>query len=230
MHVKKLVALGAAALAVVLAPSAALGAAGTKVSVRVEGVSRTLLAPTVVQTHRGWITKDGTPRGKCPETSAAGALDVATHHKWAGNYETGVGLEVTSIFGEAHTFASKKYFWEIFVNNRPASVGACAQKLHKGDKLLFAAVSQTGSAYPIAIRAPRTATAGHRFNVKVVWFNAKGRAKPLAGAVVSLHGKSVKTKANGTVGITWSSPGTIVIHASDRGDVRAVPARVKVTT
>jgi hypothetical protein len=230
MHVKKLVALGAAALAVVLAPSAALGAAGTKVNVRVEGASKTLLAPTSVQTHTGWITKDGTPRGQCPETSAAGALDVATHHKWGGNYETGLGLEVTSIFGETHTFASKKDFWEIFVNNRPASVGGCAQKLHKGDHLLFAAVSQKGIAYPIAIRAPRTATAGRRFNVKVVYFNAKGHARPLAAAVVSLHGKSVKTKANGIVGITESSPGTVVIHASHAGDVRAVPARVKVST
>jgi hypothetical protein len=229
MHVKKLVALGATAITVVLAPSAALGAAGTKVNVRVEGASKTLLAPTSVQTHTGWITKDRTPRGKCPDTSAAGALDVATHHRWAGSY-TSLGLEITTIFGETHTFASKKDFWEVFVDNRPASVGACEQKLHKGDHLLFAAVSQKGTAYPIAIRAPRTATAGRRFNVKVVYFNAKGHARPLAGAVVSLHGKSVKTKANGIVGITESSPGTVVIHASHAGDVRAVPARVKVTT
>ncbi len=229
MHVKKLVALGAAAVAAVVAPSAALGAASTTVTVRVEGVSKTLLAPTVVKTHSGWITKDGTPTGTCPDASAAGALDVATHHKWGGSYDQQFGLEITSIFGETHTFASKKYFWEVFVNNTPASVGACAQKLHKGTKLLFAAVSQTGTAYPVAIRAPRTATAGHRFNVKVVYFNAKGRAKPLAGAVVGLRGKSVKTKANGTVGITESSPGTIVIRASHPGDVRAVPARVKVT-
>ena len=229
MHVKNLIALCGASIAVVLAPSAALAAAGTKVTVRVEGVSKTLLAPSVVQTHSGWITKNGTPRGSCPDTSAAGALDVATHHRWGGNYETGVGLEITSIFGETHTFASKKYFWEVFVDNRAASVGACEQKLHNGDKLLFAAVSQTGFAYPIAIRAPRSATVGHRFNVKVVWFNAKGVAEPLAGAAVSLHGKSVKTKANGIVGITWGSPGTIAIRASRLGYVRAVPVHVKVT-
>ena len=229
MHVKNLIALCGASIAVVLAPSAALAAAGTKVTVRVEGVSKTLLAPSVVQTHSGWITKNGTTRGSCPDTSAAGALDVATHHRWGGNYETGVGLEITSIFGETHTFASKKYFWEVFVDNRAATVGACEQKLHNGDKLLFAAVSQTGFAYPIAIRAPRSATVGHRFNVKVVWFNAKGVAEPLAGAVVSLHGKSVKTKANGIVGITWGSPGTIAIRASRLGYVRAVPVHVKVT-
>lgn len=228
MHVKKLVALGAASVAVVLAPSVALAAAGTKVTVRVEGLSKTLLAPTAVHTHSGWITKDGTPHGSCPDTSAAGALDVATHHNWAGINDS-FGLEVTSIFGETHTFAAKKDFWEIFIDNKPAESGACALRLHRGTKLLFAAVSQTGTAYPLAIRAPRTAKAGHRFNVKVVWFNAKGHAEPLAGAAVSLHGKGVKTKANGIVGITESSPGTIVIRASHPGDVRAVPARVKVT-
>ncbi len=230
MHVKKLFALGGATIVVILAPSAAFAAGGTKVTVRVEGVSKTLLAPTAVQTHTGWITKDGTPRGKCPETSAAGALDVATHHNWGGSYEKGVGLEVTSIFGETHTFASKKYFWEVFVNNTAATVGACEQKLHKGDQLLFAAVSQKGFAYPMAIRAPRSAAAGHRFNVKVVWFNAKGQAKPLAGAVVSVRGKTVKTKGRGTAAMTWSSPGTVVIHASRPGYVRAAAVRVKVTS
>jgi hypothetical protein len=31
------------------------------------------------------------------------------------------------------------------------------------------------------------------------------------------------------VGITWASPGTIAIRASDPGYVRAVPVRVKVS-
>jgi hypothetical protein len=228
MHVKKLFALGGATIAVILAPSAALAAGGSKVTVRVEGLSRTLLAPTTVQTHSGWITKDGIPRGKCPETSGAGALDVATHRKWAGTYDQ-FGLEVTSIFGETHTFSSK-YFWEIFVNNEAASKGACSQKLHKGVQLLFAAVPQKGTEYPMAIQAPRSATTGHRFNVKVVWFNAKGQAKPLAGAVVSVRGKTVKTKGRGTVAMTWSSPGTVVIHASRPGYIRAAAVRVKVAS
>ncbi len=227
VDVNKLIALCGATVAVMLAPSAALGAAGTKVTVRIEGVNKTLLAPTAVQTQRGWITKGGTPRGTCPKTSAAGALDVAAHHDWRGSYDPTQGLEITSILGETHTFASLRDFWEIFVNNRAATAGACALKLHRGDQLLFAAVSQKTIAYPIAIRAPRTATVGHRFNVKVVWFNAKGVAKPLSGAGVSVHGRRVRTRTNGIVGITWGSAGTIVIRASRRGYVRAVPARVQ---
>jgi hypothetical protein len=229
MHVKKLIALCGATVAVVLVPSAALAAAGTKVTVRIEGTNKTLLASRAVQTHGGWITKDGTPRGSCPATSAAGALDVATHHNWSGKYDSSLGgLEIFSIFGERHTFSSP-YFWEIFVNNRPGT-GACAQKLHRGDQLLFAAVSQKGIAYPTAIRSPSHATVGHRFTVKVVWFNAKGIAKPLDNAVVSVHGKSVRTKSRGIVQITWGSPGTIVLRAARRGYVRAAPVRVRVSS
>ena len=53
---------------------------------RVEGAGKTLLGPTVVETHSGWITKDGTPKGTAwPDTSATGALDVATRHDWGGS-------------------------------------------------------------------------------------------------------------------------------------------------
>jgi hypothetical protein len=230
MDVKKLIAVCGATAAIVLAPSAALGAAGTKVTVRVEGLNKTLLAQTTVRTHAGWITKGGAPRGACPDASAAGALDVATHHRWSGPYSASVGgIEVFTILGERHTFSSPS-FWELFVNNRAASVGACEQRLHRGDQLLFAAVSQKTIAYPIAIRAPRHATVGHRFDVKVVWFNAKGIAKPLSNAVVIVHGKGVRTNSSGTVGITSGSAGTIVIRAGRAGYVRAAPVRVRVSS
>ena len=96
--------------------------------------------------------------------------------------------------------------------------------------MLFAAVSEKTTAYPIAIRAPRSARAGHRFDVKVVWFNARGIAKPLADAVVSVRGQRVRTQSNGIAGITRSSAGTIVIRASRAGYVRAAPVRVRVSS
>src|SRR5438270_467633 len=105
---------GALLVLACVAPLAA-GAAGPKVSVRVEGKSRTLLDPTPAQTQSGWITKAGTPRGACPATSAAGALDVATHHHWSGAYSSSLGLAITSILGEAHTFSSP-YYWSVWVN------------------------------------------------------------------------------------------------------------------
>jgi hypothetical protein len=218
-----------AAAAVALAPAAiASAAAGTKVTVRIEGTKRTLLATSAVQTHGGWITTGRTPRGACPATSAAGALDVATHHRWDGTYDASLGLEVVSILGERHTFSSRRFFWEIFVDNRPAT-GACLQKLHRGDQLLFAAVSQKTIAYPIAVRAPQHATVGHPFTVKVVWFNAKGIAKPLAGARVTVAGHTMTTTSRGTVQITPASPGALVIKADRENYVRAASVRVSVS-
>lgn len=237
MHLKKLIAL-CGAIAAVLVPvavqaTAATGAPsagrGTTVTIRIEGLKRTLLATATVHTHAGWITKGGTPRGTCPATSAAGAMDAATHHRWGGKYSASVGgLELLSILGEKHAFTSP-FFWEIFVGNRAATVGACELKLHAGEQLLFAAVSQKKAEYPIAIRAPRAARVGRPFTARVVWFNAKGLAKPLAGATVSVNGPRGKTGRRGTVSLVGTRPEVSMIHAAKAGFIRAAPVRVRVS-
>ena len=151
---------GALVIAAVAVPVAFASAAGASssgspatVSVRVEGLTKTLLVPTTVTTHTGSITKGGTPAGTCPATSAAGALDVATHHHWAGYYDTKYeDLEVIGILGESHSFTSKDY-WEVFVDNVAAQAGICGLKLHKGEQLLFAAVPDNGpTEYPLGAR------------------------------------------------------------------------------
>lgn len=79
-------ALLGATLALVLTPAAA--AAATTVTVRVEGASRTLLAPTKVSVpSSGSITKGGAPAGSCPAHSAAGQRSLA------GARVTGTGLK-----------------------------------------------------------------------------------------------------------------------------------------
>src|SRR5437764_1526223 len=129
MYVKKLIALVGASGAVVLAcSSGALAASGANVTVRIEGAKHTLLAPTTVHTHAGWITKDGTKKGACPDTDAAGALEVATHGHWGGVQAPSFGLELTTIFGEKHTFNSPM-FWELFINDKVAQAGICSLKL-----------------------------------------------------------------------------------------------------
>ena len=62
----------------------------------------------------------GRPKGPAPGTSAAGALDVATHGTTGvGALRDQFGLEITSILGETHKFASKQDYWGVFVNNVP---------------------------------------------------------------------------------------------------------------
>jgi hypothetical protein len=227
MNRRNILALAGAITALALAPATAAQAA--KVTVRVEGKTKTLLAPTVVKVGSGSVTKFGAPTGACPAASAQGALDTATHHSWIGTWSTTYGPQyfITSILGESYA-KSKTYYWGIFVNNRYATTGACLIKLHPGDQLLFATEGMSAE-YPIAVIAPAHATIGHRFIVKVVAYNAKGKAKPLAGATVSINGHSGKTDKQGTVPLTPSHAGTFTLLATHAGYIRAAPVTVRVS-
>jgi Domain of unknown function (DUF4430) len=137
MNRKTLAALVGAVVMALAASSAAVAAAdtGPAVSVSVKSLTKTLLKPTTAHGEKGWITKGGTPHGKCSGASAAGALDAATHGRWTGKYFASVGgIFVTSILGVKPTGSD---FWEVVVNGKPASSGICAVKLHAGERLLF---------------------------------------------------------------------------------------------
>jgi hypothetical protein len=241
MNLKKLVALGGASvLLALLSAGAAFAAGGTQVTVRVEGLKQMLLRPTVVRTHSGWITRYGATKGECPATSGQGALDVATHHRWRGTWSTQFGpeYEITSILGETHSFSSK-YYWEIFADNVSATVGGCELKLHRGEQLLFAAVPQTGTEYPLGLTLLSRPQVGRPFKVKVVYYNGRGKPKPLAGATVTAAGISAepiphdrvtaKTDARGIAKLTENRLGLVEITASKRGYVRAAPVNRDVT-
>ena len=122
----------------VAASSVALAAgsgSGPAVTVQIKSLNKTLLKPTAERGVKGWITKGGTPHGKCPGASAAGALDAATHGKWAGKYYASVGgIFVTSILGVKPTGSN---FWSVFVNGKSSSLGVCQIHLRSGEKLLF---------------------------------------------------------------------------------------------
>lgn len=216
MKSSRTIALGGACIALAMTPAVAVASGPTSVNVRIEGQTRTLLPATSVRTRSGSITKGGAPAGACPATTAAGALDVATHHKWQGSYGT-YGLSVTSVLGESHPFTSK-YYWSIFVNGRYASAGICGLKLHRGEQLLFAAVPDKGTEYPIVLSAPAHATTGGAFTVTATSFGAKGAAKPLAG--VSIKGGGV-TNQQGTTTVTAATAGKLHLTASRTGYIRA---------
>ena len=215
----------ATAIAVAVPATGALAAGGTSVTVRVEGKTHTLLEPTVVHTHTGWITAGHVAKGKCKATSGQGALDVATHHRWSGTFSNSLGSYfIKTILGETDNGPS--VYWSIFVNNVSASTGACGITLHRGDQLLFAAAKYPE--YPMAIKSPSTATAGVQFNVTVVYYNAGGKPKPLAGATLTVNGHSGRTNSHGVVPLKASNPGTYFLHAEDAGYIRAAPVRLEV--
>jgi Domain of unknown function (DUF4430) len=131
-----LVLLGVVALACALLAPAALGAGtGPMVTLSIKSLNKTLLRPTTEHGEQGSITKDGTPRGKCPGDTAMGALDVATHGRWTGKYYSSVGgIFVTSILSVKPKGSD---FWELIVNGKVASKGACGVRLARGERLLF---------------------------------------------------------------------------------------------
>jgi hypothetical protein len=218
--------VGVLAASAVGVASGASGASGPKVTVRVEGLSRTLLPPTSTITHSGWI---GAPTHKCPAASVAGALDSATKHGWTGRFQRNLsGYAITSILGETHASTASNV-WKVFVNNVPASKGACSTAVRSGEQLLFAAVPRNGTEYPTAIEAPRSVAVGSTFYVTVVWFNAKGKAKPLAGATLSVAGRSGPTNGRGVVPLTPRHSGTFVLQATHAGYIRPVPVTVHVS-
>jgi hypothetical protein len=208
-------------------------AAATKVSVRVEGTSKTLLpARTVTAPSTGSITKGSTPSGECPATSAAGALTAATHGNWNGTYSSGLGIEVTDILGTTALYDQGSY-WEFFVNDRSATEGVCDTTLKPGEQLLFAQVPAKGKAeLPIVVSAPAKVTAGKPFDVKTFVYTGKGNAsKPVTTAHFSSDGASVKatrTSARGSWRLSESKPGTETLTVSAKGDIRSAAVTVKV--
>jgi hypothetical protein len=227
MSQNRTIAIGAVTSALAFTLSAGALAAGgspTTVTVRVEGKAKTLLAPKSVKTHSGSITKGGAPAGACPATSAQGALDVATKGRWSGTFSTDFNSYfVTQILGD--TESGKKAFWEILVNNVPATTGGCGIALHKGDQLLFAVVPSSGHAYPAALAAPATAHVGQAITVKVSWFNAKGKKAPLAHAKVG----GAVTNSKGVATITPSKTGKLTLQATEKGYIRSAPVTVHVS-
>jgi Domain of unknown function (DUF4430) len=231
-HKKLLAGCGVLFALVVGLASTALAGEPT-VTVRVEGIGKTLLAPTKVMVHPGSITRFGAPKGECSDESAQGALDIATHHRWVGKWSTEFGpeYEITSILGEAHSFSSK-YFWEIYVNNVPATAGACELKLHAGEQLLFAAVSSKTSASPrplVIQDYPKHATVGKAFGLRVFAYTDKGKTVRVKGATVAGDGVHATTNQFAVASITPTKPGNLVLRATKDGFVRSAPITVHIS-
>jgi hypothetical protein len=206
----------------------ALAASSPQVTVRVEGKTHTLLQAKTVHTHAGSIRRGGAPAGACPATSAAGALDVATRHRWRATWFSSLSdFELKTILGDSES--TKKFYWAIWVGNRFATTGACEIKLHRGEQLLFAVDSVAHHEHPLAIRAPRRAVAGKPFAVKVVWFSDAGASRPLAGAHVSAAGVSGVTNSHGIAQVVARHAGELAVGAAGKGYIRAARVRVRVT-
>lgn len=193
------------------------------VTVRVQGVDRTLLAPTAVRIDSGWVTSFGAPAGKCPAASAQGALNAATDGHWFGKWSSEYSeYFVTRILGDLQPGSTD--FWALYVNGRLASTGACDTTAHAGDTILFAAVPSKGrTPEVIGISLPARARVGQSVRARVVYYTPKGVRRPLAGARVRIDGRQLRTNASGrTRALTVRAPGVSRVVATKRGFITGV--------
>jgi hypothetical protein len=206
--------LAAVTCGVVLLLTAAPAAAATKVTVRVEGRMGPLIAREQVTLGSAPVVKDGDPTHACSPTSAAGALDVSSEGDWTGAWTGAFGYRVDRVRGETGAFA-------LFVDDKPAQAGICLTPLHRGARVLLAAVPEGGMLTPLGIRAPTSARRSHPFTVTVVAYGTTGRAKPALGATVYANGSRVgKTNRHGTIRVQGTRAGKVLFYAAKRGRVR----------
>jgi hypothetical protein len=212
--------------------SLARAAAPATVSVRVEGLNQTVLAPTTVTTNGTPVVKDGNPEHTCSGASAAGALEQATGGSWSGEWFGGIGYSVETILGETHAFepgAPANYFWTYWLDNKESSSGICEGELSSGDSVLFfpACFSETEPSScptapnPLGIDAPSVVEAGSPFTVTVTSYsNPTGAASPAVGASVSGGGGEATTDSSGHATLALPSTGNVLLRVSAANAVR----------
>jgi hypothetical protein len=208
----------AATLATVLLTSQA-SAGAAAVTVRVEGTKTTLVVATAVALPSARVTKNGVAADSCAGTSAAGALQLATHGDWAGSWSASYkAYFVTGIDGLSLP-SSGAEFWSFWVNDAPASEGICSYDPKPGDRLLFFpdcyGKSCPKSAGVLGAKAPALAVVGKAFKVTVTAYSdAKGTPSKAVGASVSGGGASATTGADGTASLTFTHAGAVTLKVS----------------
>lgn len=212
------VAIAASAVSLGAAP-AAVASGLPRVSVRVEGKSRTLLRNKVVKPNGKRVRRHG---HSCGGKTLLDPFNLATKGRWSGPYYSGLGFEPTRILGETDSFTKTGSWYELFINNQAATTGLCGLKIRRGQHVLMAAVPATGpKEYPTGIAAPKTARAGVPFTVSVVLYNASGKPHALKGATVTGGALKATTNSKGQATIDTTHIGRVVLRASKAGEIRS---------
>lgn len=236
---KILFAAGAVALA--LAPAASAGTP-SNVSVRVEGLTSTVLPRTAVTTTTAPVSKDGDPAHSCPGTTAVGALELATAGDWSGYWDDAFGQSVERILGEEHPFdpdAERNYYWTFWNNFEYQNAGACATELQEGDEVLFSlgCFGACETPTPMRLSVPGRAAPGQPVEARVTEyalvcdesFNCATEPREAAGATVTAGAVTATTDAAGVARLTLSERGPQGVRATKDGFIPTATEPVCVT-
>jgi Domain of unknown function (DUF4430) len=215
----------AAILALSAAGSSAASTAAKPITLRVEGTTTTLLAATPVKLNSAAVAKDGKSADSCAGTSAAGALEVATHGDWQGTWSASYhSYFLTGIEGQSFPSTGAEY-WAFWVNDVPSSAGICSYHPKPGDSILFFpdcyGKKCPKSAGVLGVKAAAVATVGRPYTVAVTAYSdAKGAPSQADGATIAGGGASGKTKASGIADLTFAQSGRFTLKVTKPNAVR----------
>jgi hypothetical protein len=209
-----------AALALACAPVAA--SAATRATLRIVTPSRTVLgahAPLVGAT-RSYLDDAGTPHALKPNTVmgqlVAGTAFFGLPLDVAFNAQLGGGF-VSSIDGIA---GGSKGFWELFVNDRAATVGAEAATFKAGDEVVWLLDPDFAAPGPFYLDLNVVRRRRGRVTFAVV---KAGGTQPVAavGATIRVNGRILRTAANGRVSVQLRRGRPFQARATMHGAVRS---------
>jgi hypothetical protein len=220
---------------VALSAAPALAADPFNVSIRVEAKSRTLVKERTVTLADAPVIKDGNPEHSCNGQRAIGALQQGTGGNWDGQWFEGLGYSASEIMG--HTPKSPGYF-ELWINNRLSSLGLCDAELDAGDDVLMFVQdcefdpdlgACANPVTPLGVRVAKTIPKGEVRTVKVVDYDAQGKATAERGATVYVNGKVLgKTNREGKIKVRGSKLGVATVYAKKQNKARSETDRVRV--
>ncbi len=131
-----------------------------------------------------------------------------------------------ALCGIGSSVAKGSASWYLKINHKSLAVGGDQAKIKPGDEVLWdlATTEAPSYKYPdeLALTAPKTATKGMPFTVRVYSYDEKGKRKPAAGAKVT--GAAAPTGADGKATVVLSKPALLV--ATHDGDIPSNRAAV----
>jgi hypothetical protein len=205
-------------------------AAPANVTLRVEGLTQTLVPRTPILTDNRVVNKDGVAGHDCTGTSAAGALEIGTAGDWGGSFFAGLGYSVERVFGETHAFPQPDFF-SLWINNRSSPVGVCGAELQAGDDVLifvdrcesdpitFACTNPP--VLPLRLIAPSTVAPGTPFDVSVVEIAPDATESQEAGATIEGGDAPATTNAAGVATVTLGAGGLHALRATKPNRARS---------
>jgi hypothetical protein len=229
MHVRPrgatvLVALTLASLTATAAPALASPVSAT---IRVEGLSSTVIPTTSLQTDaRPIVSDDGkshsltVPSALTLAADAAQANGVSVKCTWSDTYND------CFVSGFPDPFpAGATDYWRLVVNGKDASAGFSGTPVHEGDRIDVIATDYTAPEPPLLTTAPSAATVplGTSFSVHVTSLDTSGfgTTGPAAGAQVSYGALQAVAGADGTVSFMGTGLGYSSISATLPGATSA---------